>query len=423
VTGKDILSENSRTNQLFFKLTSALLGLLIFLIPSNLFYVLDRQLGYFGGLRVDYLIPKLYASELIATLLICVALISRMMSFRTHWKSIGFVVVLAVIQVFSPVPTSSLWFFLELLIAAVVTTTILQLPKVVTHSNLVAYSLITTICFQSSLAIYQFIFQHSLGGYWLFGESNLLKYAGIANQTLFGVQYLLPSGTTPHPNILAGVLVGLMTLVWLRKKQVNKFFLALALTLGVIAIFLTFSISAWLSATIVALVFYKKKSWQKITKTRIIKSLWFVFLITPTLLILAQLISSNSSVGRRVSLNKEAANMFIYHPLTGVGFNGFIPSLITNTNDSALFQFAQPAHHVGWLLFSEVGLLGLIGLLLIFPRKMKAIDIDSLLLFSALFTPLLSLDHYLYTLPQGRLLIAVGLAIILETKLKKTMEL
>jgi len=416
VTGRDILSENSRTNQLSFKLASVLLGLLIFLIPSNLFYVLEHQLGYFGGLRIDYLIPKLYASELIGVLLICVALISRMASFRLHWKPVVFVLALAIFQVFSPVPASSLWFLLELLITVAVTAIILQLPKIVTHDKLVTYSLIGTIIFQSSLAIYQFIYQQSLGGYWLLGQGNLLKYAGIANQTLFGVQYILPSGTTPHPNILAGVLVGLMTLVWLRKKQVGKLVLIATLFMGIIAVILTFSISAWLSAGLVCLALIGKNRWQQVTKILIIKTLWVLFLLAPTVLVLTQIVSTSPSIVRRIALNKEATNMIIQHPLAGVGLNGFVPALVSSTHESSLLQFAQPAHHVGWLLLSEIGLLGVLGLLLILPKKIKSINADSLLLFSALLIPLLSLDHYLYTLPQGRLLLGVCFAILLSRK-------
>lgn len=390
------------------------MGFLIFLIPSNLFSVLNRELGYFGGLRVDYLIPKLYLNELVAATFIVIALFLRIASFKVHWKVVVFISSLAIIQVFSLVPLSSLWFLLELMLITLLVATMWQLPRIVTNSKFITYSLGLTIIFQSTLAIYQFIFQHSFGGYWLLGQSNLLQYAGIANQTLLGAQYILPSGTTPHPNILAGILVGLMTLVWLRRNQLNKLFLATILTLGAIAIILTFSISAWISASAVTLVFYEKKYWQKTTKTRITRALWFLFLLTPTLLILAQLVSTNPSVERRVALNKEATKMLIYHPLTGVGLNNFVPSLISTTDDSSLIQFAQPTHHVGLLILSEIGLIGIIGLFVLLQEKKPLFKQDSLLFFTALFVPLLSLDHYIYTLPEGRLLLGLCLAMMLR---------
>ena len=42
-----------------------LFGLIIFLIPSNLFFKVLESSAYVNGLLIDYLIPKLYLSDLV----------------------------------------------------------------------------------------------------------------------------------------------------------------------------------------------------------------------------------------------------------------------------------------------------------------------------------------------------------------------
>src|SRR5690606_28662361 len=65
------------TSLLFF-FQCVLLALWIFTIPTNLFWKMLPNFGFVGGLQIDYLIPKLYLSDLVSIGLICVWVLEQL---------------------------------------------------------------------------------------------------------------------------------------------------------------------------------------------------------------------------------------------------------------------------------------------------------------------------------------------------------
>lgn len=394
----------------------SLLSLLIFTIPTNLFFVFGEQLGYASGLRVDYLIPKLYASNLVAIAFLAVFFLSKKRQIISSRSAIFLSLIwlmLLIRQCLAATPASSLWFFAELSLAGAVALALSKLPKKVLESPQVYWSLAGTLILQSLLALSQFALQKSLFGYWFLGESDLLHFAGIATQNFAGREFILPSGTTAHPNVLAGFLTIGIVLLWQKKSLIPRWPLLLATVLCVVSIFLTFSLSSWLALMLVLCVVLVRKKLGSIDKKLLLLGLWCLTFFIPFALSQASVLSKNTSLTRRVALNSVAIHQLFEEPIWGGGVNTFARNLAHDNTNRILERFIQPAHNVPLLLLAETGFFGVLLIfgMLLFLRQ-KNFDLDKLLLVSCLVIPLLSLDHYLYTLETGRMLLAVLILIV-----------
>jgi len=297
----------------------------------------------------------------------------------------------------------------------------------------ITYCLSLAILFSSLLAIAQFIFQHSLGGiFWFFGErtfsSDTVGIAQINLCSLFSPSTchisLRPYATFPHPNVLGGFLAVTLPLTfWLSDDKTflvsKKYFSIIKwsiVTVGLIALFLTFSRSAWIVAC-VGIVFSVLRTGKKS----------FVYVCGGLVLVLGLLVfplfkdltSQNESVYLRNDLNAVSLNMWQSSPLIGTGLGNFLVRLPEYYSSRQIF-FLQPVHNIYLLLLSETGLLGLCAFLLfvalIIRKKMwrmKKMEGVSLFYFFALVLFLLLglVDHYPLTLQQGVLFLTLLLAV------------
>ena len=138
--------------------------------------------------------------------------------------------------------------------------------------------LIAALIFQSILAIGQWFNQGSLLGYWFLGETTLTYTANIAKTSVWPFEGLriLPYGTTPHPNVLAGwALVSLLILLRLRKvsSPARSPYSYLPLIFTTILVSLTQSRSAALVLFGFVIPFALLRSWRP-------RLLYFVLLLT-----------------------------------------------------------------------------------------------------------------------------------------------
>ncbi len=118
-----------------------------------------------------------------------------------------------------------------------------------------------TVIGESLLAIAQYIHQGSINGFLYFlGERKFTAGTpGIANASINGQLILRPYGTFPHPNVLAGFLLCSLIFIYAwfddKKDTKKKILKTTALLLGSIALFLTLSritIVLWLILTVIA---------------------------------------------------------------------------------------------------------------------------------------------------------------------------
>lgn len=376
------------------------------------------------GLRVDYLLPKFYLSDVFIWILIGVYVfedhaslkkkILRVWKKRTVYTQALAILVLLLLarQFFAENPLIAVWTAVAWIKWAFLAYVLWQKRAVLTSTT--SYITIAgTMLFQSVVAFWQWGTQTSIAGYWFLGETDLSAYAGLAKTTLGGVERVLPYGTTAHPNVLGGFLaVGIIILLRefknIKEKRV-KVIEGASILASVLALLLTQSLSAILALLLgIAVILLPKKSLRipVVASTVVILLLLAVTTWLPVT-------SDNPSITRRAYLNRAAVHMALDHPLLGVGLQNFTLYIEKYTPEREVVRFVQPAHSVPLFFLAETGLLG--GLTLIFFLKMYLKTTRSWQIIFLL--PLVLLDHYLLTLQTGILML---LLIVLYSNLSKS---
>jgi O-antigen ligase len=328
---------------------------------------------------VDYLIPTVYLTDILIILLLVFKPIKKIFK-----PGLIFLACLLPAVIFSSsfVPAACKW--LKLLEMVLLFSWVRQYrPEIKKFLTL-------AIIFQSLLAIAQWFHQGSIFGYWFLGEQPFnASTPGIDKIVWFdGSLKIPPLGTFPHPNVLAGFLAVTLPLIFPRWT----FFL------GLIPLFLTFSLSAWLAFLLIGLPLCLKLNLRKL------------MIYYGCLLIILSLfghrfsyLAPESSFSRRSQLTQMSLKMFRDHPLAGVGLNNFTVTMDQYGYIPATTRFLQPVHNLYLLILCETGLLGAFGFLyLIFKGRPYRISL-LVLLFLGLF------DHYFFTLQQGLLLLVFTL--------------
>lgn len=417
-----------------------LTALLIFFIPSNLFLKFFFQTSYVNGLSVDYLLPKLYASDLIILLLLGIWLIEILVRgnfrfFQRFKKNstlrffllsfISLVGILFLRQFWSAKPLAGIWFFCKLIEVSMLFFFFLSHQNIL-KQKIIWLSLCVTLIFQAVLGIYQYQTQQSFfPSYTYLGEINYNHPLFLAKGTFDGVEKILPYGTTSHPNVYAGFLtLGLfLTLRYWRKGIVLKIIFS---GLILLSLFLAQSVAAFITLGILTIMWcYWEYFVQKLNlrwklpislRTLLMSSVVVAIFITPFLIHqLALDYPLNPSFVRRDQLNQAASNMVTDHPFIGVGLNNFTAEVEKYFYSTEIVRFVQPAHNIFLLWFAETGLLGIataiVGIFLILKiRKPSDSKKVSIVLKTVLLIPLLLFDHYLLTQQTGLLILTLFLA-------------
>jgi O-antigen ligase len=401
-----------------------LFAAIIFLTPSNLFLKYFIELGYTRGLFIDYLLPKLYLSDIFIFAFIAVAIYcTTRKTLQRFFASpiILLLLILFIYQLFTEKSISGLWYFVHL-IKIILLFFLLQKNTFLVKSFITKIAIVSTLLFQSFLGLYQFVYQKSLFGYVFLGEQNLSQTLGIVRQQIGKHELILPYGTTAHPNILGGILALFYIIcLWYWKFVKNKkslfsilFYCATPLVWAVI--WMTQSFTAGITLILGVLLFafsYAKKfhyfPGDLRTKT-VVKLFVGTFICVPFLLhFLNAIFPTSLSIQRRDILNYASVDMTLDHPVLGVGLNQFTSHLEEYTKSSEIVRFVQPVHHIGLLWLAETGLLGLCILALSLQRLIEAKRTISI--YILLIIPIAVLDHYFLTLQSGGLLLILSLFI------------
>jgi O-antigen ligase len=404
---------------------AVLLSLILFLAPTNLFLKFALSSGYVNGLLSDYLLPKLYFSDIFILLLLCTWAVSvwqkkeklnirwSKISRKTFWFFIAVGVLFFGRQFFASKPLAAIWYFAKLVEMSVFAIFLFR-HRQFFNTKIVRATLLTTVLFQSIVGLLQFFTQKSVfPNYLFFGEINLSHRIGLAKGIFDGVEKILPYGTTAHPNVLAGFLALSMLVIfahWRRQKKMPLLVVGI-FGLASVTLFLTQSVAAWAGLGIgLTILFFGKK---KFVLNRIaILTIFFVFaIVSPIFIHCAALVFPNvPSLTRRDQLNQAALNMFVHQPFFGVGLNNFTAQVERYNHSDEVVRFIQPAHHMGLLWLAETGIVGV--LFLIFFTFFVSIQKESIQkklsrnfpYFICLF-PMIFFDHYLLTLQSGLLIL------------------
>jgi hypothetical protein len=397
------------------KLHQKLFLLLVLLLPAQLGRHFWPNWSYVLGLRIDYLSPTIYLTDILVFLVLFFWLLESLpvnllrvtcYEFRKRWWILAFFIFLLVNTLLAQNSGAALYKFFRILEFSLLG---FYVAKNKIKISLIHFPLTIAVVYSSLIAISQFIKQSSLNGiFWFLGERTFSAATpGIAKAVVAGRLLLRPYATFSHPNALAGfILVSLiLTVPFIFKK--SKIMAVGYLLLVVSTLVLTFSRAAWLvGLLIIGLTFLGRKKILLVT---------YCLLLVIGFIIFSFRFPSDEAIVQRLWLTNISRRLFNQHPLSGVGLNNFIsqlPHFWTNPNPIYLLQ---PVHNIYLLILAETGITGfLIFLFLIFKAWKSPFKIALLaILLTGLF------DHYWLTLQQNQLLFAIVLGLCWRVEKKK----
>jgi O-antigen ligase len=427
------------------KIETILFALFILFLPTQLGKHYWPDFSLVLGLRIDYLSPTLYVTDILLILLFFVWIANQLRTQKTlpvFRKSRGaalytsFTAFLIISVVVSGNIGNGFYHiakFLECSFAAYYTAK--AVGKTISLENLAGILSIGVIG-ESLLAAIQYTLHSSVGGliYFLGERTFNSGTPGIANASINGELILRPYGTFSHPNVLAGYLVITMLMIifylFPSKNKLMKSLATTALFLGTSALLLTLSrvaITLWLLFILSFLIWQIRRTFTKSAKSAIVSILIFVLLLFSAWFTFSQTLSprflqtalTEEAVVQRSALITVAWHMITMHPLVGVGLGNFLPALAIARSPLSLELYLQPVHNIFLLVAAETGLLGLSVFgwftysmylkLLGRMRRSKTKSREILGMISLLTTLVIlgQFDHYLITLQQGQLLFAM----------------
>ncbi|NCN03644.1 MAG: O-antigen ligase family protein [Candidatus Pacebacteria bacterium] len=419
---------NKKTSNFIYQI---LFGIVLFLVPTNLFLKFLESSAYVNGLQIDYLIPKLYLIDLVIIFSFIFwlfenkkTLIKKIKHFKNNLfnfindNKVGSFLIASLIirQINSYHPIASWWYLSKLFEISLFGLLIYHKRKLLSPVWAMM-SLLPTIFFQSIVGLFQFFNQTPVFGYLFLGEANLTKQTGLAKQVINGVERILPYGTTAHPNILGGflsisllILIGVLLIPKLNHKKYHQQpFVYGPLGIAIITLGLTFSFSAWLTLLIgIGLLFFKLND-----KRAFILSL-LIIILSPFFIYSLSRVNNDPSIIRRNYLNHTAVNIFSDHLLWGVGLNNFTTQVEAYSPTREVVRFTQPSHNSFLLILSETGLIGLGLISFIIKKGWKTFKKNQQSTkYLLLLLPILTLDHYLIT---NSSMLLMGLLFIVITR-------
>jgi O-antigen ligase len=404
-----------------------------------------------SGIRIDYLSPTLYVTDIVLFLLFGCFLFRKVtlpgklkfksLNVKAQFKSkkllifLGLVLFFSGNVLFSARPLLSVYgvvklsecVFLSLYLSKIIFSKV-QLQQIVLLFSVGGL-------FEAFLAIVQYMYQGSVNGiFYFFGERTFTGATpGIANVSINGTLLLRPYATFSHPNVLAAYLLVILVFVWsflLKTRQALIRSIAVSfLLVGSVALLLTYSrVAILLWILLVVMLFFK-------TGYRTVKTIKARIILSVAVLIILVIINlfplthelyfrfsntslSDESITQRTELLVTSWQIIRLHPFTGVGLLNFIPSLAPLQKPLPLGLYLQPVHNIFVLITAETGFIGsgifvffLIATILRIRKQKPGSNVTffvlvSIILITGMF------DHYWITLQQGQLLFAtvIGLS-------------
>ncbi len=410
----------TKIHRFFFFLT-------ILFLPAQLGRHFWPEWVFILGRRVDYLSPTVYLTDILILLTIFFWLLANKFSIfnfqfsikRRNFQFSIFVILLLCLFIglnlfFAENKPIAIYFWLKVLEFTMFGYYIVKTkPK----ASDVTLGLSVAIFYSSVIAIIQFFLQHSIGGpLWFLGERTFSSQTpGIAqiNVCINQCRLLLrPYATFPHPNVLGGFLAitvpllifNFKFLIFNQTKKIQIFKLT-TIALGMIALILTFSRSAWLVGALgIGWIFIPKKLKTLYTFCSVATFLVGIFLVK-------DFAGTSESVIVREQLNSSTISLWNHSPLFGIGLGNFLTELPRILPVRTIY-FLQPVHNIYLLILSETGIVGFGIFFFLIISVVNKIRNSSIIIHNSFFMILLLglIDHYPITLQQGQLLFTLFLA-------------
>jgi len=384
--------------------------LFLLLLPTQLGKHFFLPFSYLSGVRVDYLAPTVYLTDIIIFLLAIVNFKIVLKFFKNKKILIGLLLLLINV-LFSRSPMISFYWLIKIIEFLAVISLAKKMLKTLKEKAVLTVFLLSGLL-ELFLSIIQFINKHSVQGiFYYFGERLIsLSTPGVAKASFQGVEFLRPYGTFSHPNSLAGFFLVLYFFV-LTNKKFNRYLVLkyLFLLVSSLLIFLSFSKIAILTYLFLSIIYYLKSSIKIKCRLCVLARLFMIVVVS---LIFLQATTDPLTISKRIELMKNSITIILDYPIYGVGLGSYLVEQAKFSSKYYLF-FNQPVHNIFLLYFSEVGIV--IGSLILFLSLVKISRLIKMspYVFSALILTGL-FDHYWLTLQQNFLLAGLAMGVILS---------
>jgi hypothetical protein len=420
------------------RLHQRLFFLLLVLLPTQLGLHFWPQWAHLLGRRIDYLSPTLYVTDVLTIFVLLSWFVERFPRIMNHELGImrkmrrklslsSFIIHNSLFTLLILFVVFNIWFATSPWVAVYKWVKVAEfvglgwyIIKTRPDLSWVTFPLSIGVLYSSVLAITQFILQHSVGGpLWLLGERSFtVTTPGVARLDV--PQLLLrPYATFPHPNVLGGFLAVLLPVMMHNTKR-KKLYDLLTITVGLLALCITFSRSAWIVGGVaIALSSARIMNYEFRIMKKALFAGFVLFIILYSLFMIQGSLTiqrTDESFERRIELNQAAIRIWQHSPLVGAGLGNFLVELPKFT-DAREVNFLQPTHNIYLLLLSETGMVGLVLFLWLVWRgilgnadnkgNMRRISLIVLLVLGLV-------DHYPVTLQQGQLLLTVVIGLVLQ---------
>lgn len=369
-----------------------LFRLIVLFLPTQLGLHFWPSYSRILGLKIDYLSPTLYFSQILIFLLLLLNFKKLLHLIKKQNFFLKVLFPFSVLNIATSLnPYITLYKWLELFVLILLFLYVNNSKDLLKKNINYLYFSFGVVLF---LQIYQFLNQKSFGSifYWL-GERYFSQTTpSMPNIQIFGKELTRVPSTFSHANSLAGFMF--LSLVYLKHLKESK----LPKVIALISIILSSSKNVLLFLP----MYFIKKISLKITASVCITITLFLIFISPMEKDYGYTISS------RLDGIKHSLQIIKGRPLFGTGLGSYVNGLALNLSGSeTIYENLQPVHNLYLLIISEIGLLGLFFLYLTL-RKTRISSKQSLILSVVLLTGLF--DHYWLTLIQNKVLLTILLA-------------
>jgi hypothetical protein len=294
------------------------------------------------------------------------------------------------------------------------------------------------------IGVWQFLNQFAQSNKWLGIAEHNPKEGGsfvVEVPSAFGenLRWLRAYGTFDHPNIFGGAMtVGIFLTIYLLLEESKYFKKSKKLLLYIFLIFfsagafMSLSRTSWLgiilAAGIIFLVLIFKKQKKKVFKFLKLFSIILVIFFILSVLYSQQVFIRTNSIGRLEKKSLTERNLVFSQGkvivenniLLGVGVGNYIEELKKNSPNDEGWNY-QPVHNVFLLIWAEAGILGLFIVIAIILFLAALAWKNSIFLFALIISqlPAMFLDHWLFSLHFGIILVGFMFGLILNVNNNK----
>jgi O-antigen ligase len=378
------VSESARTTAATTTARLAALAFCLLIVVSPFaarFDLLARPAGAIAPAYTDVLLPWAYVVMLVVLGLWALSVVLRPRPVRLGpafiWiPAAGLLVVATVGAAVSIDPTLAAFNVAKLAVTIAIGWYVLN---EVERLEQVVVPVLVMVASQSIIAVIQAATQHAVG---LAVLQELPLARGAANVSIVatadGDRWIRAYGLTSHPNILGGVLAfGLLVIATAQAapsgrglSRTARLLRLAVFALGVGALFLTFSRSAWIAfgiglAVALAMLTIRRdgpavRTWATAAALAAIVGIGLAVPFAPYLAARADVAgvvpSEQRSIDERLALADLGLRIVADHPLLGTGL-GTMPEAMQATDPGFAFAY-QPAHVVLIAAAAEIGVLG-----------------------------------------------------------------